>query len=396
MTIDVERFERTGRGRARRRRCRRWPGTALAAYGGELLPEDRYADWAEARREQLRRTHLDLLRLAGRWERVIEIDDTDEPAHLALMRRYADSGDRHAALRQFERMDRALRRELGVAPGDPAVQLRDRLLAEQGARTGRPGPDDRPRRGAGQGAEAVAGHRVRPQPDADHHRPGRGGQVDDAGRDRRAGGRVGLRRRAGHVGRGRGGVAVRAGRGGARRPVPATPRPARRAARRAPPGDRPGAGRGRAVLDRGQLAPAAVRRGHRAGPAGRRLDRPAAHRRRRARGRRRQPPAAALHRALDPRPAGVPGAGAPPGRRGPARWPTPGAACWSGTARRRSSWARSARPTSRRWSGASSRSPRPSCWSGSPRSVEASRSRSTSWPAGPRASRAGSRSWTSR
>ena len=42
-------------------------------------------------------------------------------AHLALMRRYAAHGDRHAALRQFERMDRTLRRELGVAPGSEAV-----------------------------------------------------------------------------------------------------------------------------------------------------------------------------------------------------------------------------------------------------------------------------------
>jgi hypothetical protein len=46
------------------------------------------------------------------------------------MRRYAANGDRHAALRQFERMDRTLRRELGVAPGREALALRDRLLAE--------------------------------------------------------------------------------------------------------------------------------------------------------------------------------------------------------------------------------------------------------------------------
>ena len=132
VSVDVDRFDELARaalaaGDATLAR------DALAAYGGELLPQDRYADWAERRREQLRLTHLDLLRLDGRWERVIELDDTDEPAHLALMRRYADNGDRHAALRQFERLDRALRRELGVAPAGRAVQLRDRLLAEHGA-----------------------------------------------------------------------------------------------------------------------------------------------------------------------------------------------------------------------------------------------------------------------
>ena len=83
---------------------------ALALYGGELLPDDRYEDWAEERREQLRLRHLDLLRLDGRWEAVVELDPSDEVAHLALMRRHAANGDRHAALRQFERMDRALRR----------------------------------------------------------------------------------------------------------------------------------------------------------------------------------------------------------------------------------------------------------------------------------------------
>ena len=106
------------------------PREALTLYGGELLPQDRYDEWAEERREHLRLRHLDLLRLAGRWETVVEMDPSDELAHLELMRRHAANGDRHAALRQFERMDRTLRRELGVAPGKEALALRDRLLAQ--------------------------------------------------------------------------------------------------------------------------------------------------------------------------------------------------------------------------------------------------------------------------
>ncbi len=104
--------------------------TALGLYGGELLPDDRYEDWAEERREQLRLRQLDLLRLDGRWATVVELDPTDETAHLALMRQHAADGDRHAALRQFDRMDRALRRELGVSPGRDSIALRDRLLSE--------------------------------------------------------------------------------------------------------------------------------------------------------------------------------------------------------------------------------------------------------------------------
>src|SRR4030095_8144317 len=46
---------------------------ALAIYNGELLPQDRYEPWAEERREQLRLRHLDLLRLDGRWDTVVEL-----------------------------------------------------------------------------------------------------------------------------------------------------------------------------------------------------------------------------------------------------------------------------------------------------------------------------------
>ena len=49
------------------------------------------------------------------------------------MRQHAADGDRHAALRQFDRMDRALRRELGVSPGRDAIALRDHLLSEPDA-----------------------------------------------------------------------------------------------------------------------------------------------------------------------------------------------------------------------------------------------------------------------
>jgi DNA-binding SARP family transcriptional activator/tetratricopeptide (TPR) repeat protein len=106
---------------------------ALALYRGDLLPQDRYDEWAEQRREQLRQRRLDLLRLDEQWEAVVEIDPSDEVANLNVMRRHAAAGDRHAAIRQFERLDRHLRRELGVAPGRDAVALRDRLLADRDA-----------------------------------------------------------------------------------------------------------------------------------------------------------------------------------------------------------------------------------------------------------------------
>lgn len=97
---------------------------ALAAYAGPLLPDDLYEEWAEESREALRLLHVDLLRLAGRWEDLLREEPGDEEAHLALVRASADRGDVRGALRQLERMDLALSRELGTTPGPEARRLR--------------------------------------------------------------------------------------------------------------------------------------------------------------------------------------------------------------------------------------------------------------------------------
>lgn len=101
---------------------------AVERYTGDLLPEDLYDDWASAPRERLRQQHVALLALLGRWDDVVAIEPGNERAHLELMRRHAASGDRYAALRQFDRLDRTLRAELGVQPGRDILELRDRLL----------------------------------------------------------------------------------------------------------------------------------------------------------------------------------------------------------------------------------------------------------------------------
>jgi DNA-binding SARP family transcriptional activator/tetratricopeptide (TPR) repeat protein len=100
---------------------------ALDVQRGPLLPDDLYEPWAQDAREQLRVLRVDLLRLAQRWPELLHEDPADEQAHLALMRSSADRGDIRGALRQFERMDQALRRELGIVPSAEAQQLRARL-----------------------------------------------------------------------------------------------------------------------------------------------------------------------------------------------------------------------------------------------------------------------------
>jgi len=119
VTVDAIRFEQLARvavgkgdpGAARE---------ALAWYRGDLLPGDRYEEWATARRELLHLRRLDVLRVAGEWRELAELDPADEVAHVELMRRHLNAGDAAAALRQYEHLEHVLERELGVKPGEAA------------------------------------------------------------------------------------------------------------------------------------------------------------------------------------------------------------------------------------------------------------------------------------
>ena len=114
---------------------------ALGLYAGELLPEDRYEDWTEIPREELRSLHARLLyNFAALQERQGKVDDAvdlvrglirqdpaDEEAHRALMRLYAGAGQRARALRQYERFREFLRRELGAEPAEESRVLYDQI-----------------------------------------------------------------------------------------------------------------------------------------------------------------------------------------------------------------------------------------------------------------------------
>ena len=252
-------------------------GDAVAAaaaadrYGGQLLPDDRYESWAEAARDRLQLLHLRLLRQAGRWAEPARDRPTDAEAHLALMREHAARGDRRAALRQFERMERALHGELGVGPSEEAVALRDSLL--DGPGPGHPRRPDAGGAGRVTDADIAAG--------AGRGRPGsRPDRVLSPVRPRAwasppwprgcaARPRVRLADRPGGGVGDRGCLALRAGARGDRGPVPPASHPARRAGRPVPARHRPGAGRRDPRLGPAWRPPAAVRRGGRADPAGR-------------------------------------------------------------------------------------------------------------------------------
>ena len=129
LVVDVERFEAAAAGVPRGAED---PAPA-ELFTGELLPEDRYAEWTEPRREQVRALCLELLRTAGRWEEVLEIERSDERAHRALMERHLQSGNRQAAIRQFQLLREVLRVDLGVGPEEETVALLERAMAAAGA-----------------------------------------------------------------------------------------------------------------------------------------------------------------------------------------------------------------------------------------------------------------------
>jgi len=124
LTVDAVRFEQLARV-ALREADPHAAHEALAWYGGELLPGDLYEDWASDRREMLRLRRLDVLRVAGEWREVAELDPTDPEAHVELVRRHLSAGAGAAALDEYEHLERVLERELGadVATTLPLTRL---------------------------------------------------------------------------------------------------------------------------------------------------------------------------------------------------------------------------------------------------------------------------------
>ena len=120
VATDVERFERGDD----------------SAYGGELLPDQPYEQWALGPRARLRERRLAVMRSQGRWEDVLREDAADEEAHRALMRRHVASGDRPAAAREFRLLRDELSR-LGAEPSEETLALQRELTRGPAVRAAR-------------------------------------------------------------------------------------------------------------------------------------------------------------------------------------------------------------------------------------------------------------------
>jgi DNA-binding SARP family transcriptional activator len=109
---------------------------ATASYQGDLL-EGWYQEWCLFDRERLRNAYLAMLQKLmdrceadGRFEsglsygqRILTFDRAHERTHRRLMRLYYLSGDRSAALRQYDQCVEALRSELAVKPAESTLAL---------------------------------------------------------------------------------------------------------------------------------------------------------------------------------------------------------------------------------------------------------------------------------
>jgi DNA-binding SARP family transcriptional activator len=95
-------------------------------YGGPLLPDDVYADWTDARRQELRTRYLEALRAGGRSEELAAEEPGDETAQRAVIRAALAAGDRPGALRAFERLREALE-GVGLQPSVETLALHARI-----------------------------------------------------------------------------------------------------------------------------------------------------------------------------------------------------------------------------------------------------------------------------
>jgi DNA-binding SARP family transcriptional activator len=139
--VDADEFERLADDALRQKEISAYEA-AIAGYGGELLPEDRYESWCSERRTALAELHTRLLlgmaeslerrgsysEAAERLRDVLLQDPTREAVHRQLMRLYVWMGAPDQAIRQFHSCEAVLRHELDLTVQPETISLYDEIL----------------------------------------------------------------------------------------------------------------------------------------------------------------------------------------------------------------------------------------------------------------------------
>ncbi|NIR32739.1 MAG: alpha/beta fold hydrolase [Gammaproteobacteria bacterium] len=143
---------------------------ALDLYRGDFLEgftlkAEPFEDWLMEQRTRLRECALEALtELAAHYaeagdraraihaaHRLVTLDPLREAAHRRLIRLYAEDGQRHAAIKQYESCARALQGELGVEPQPETTALYQEILHHH--------PAPAPAKNDGETAQAAPGPR---------------------------------------------------------------------------------------------------------------------------------------------------------------------------------------------------------------------------------------------
>jgi DNA-binding SARP family transcriptional activator len=118
---------------------------AIAAYGGDFRADMAAGDWAQARRDELRRGFEAALLATGRlhaaagryqpavtaFRRAVAHEPLNETAHRELMSSWARLGEAARAVQHYRELVELLREQVGVPPAAETTALYRRLLGER-------------------------------------------------------------------------------------------------------------------------------------------------------------------------------------------------------------------------------------------------------------------------
>ena len=145
---DVERFEQAlAAARGARPASAALPDLqrAIAAYGGDFLADMAAGEWAQVRRDELRRSFEAALLATGRlqaaagrhqpavtaFRRAVAHEPLNETAHRELMSSWARLGETARAIQHYRELVELLREQVGVPPAAETTALYRRLLGER-------------------------------------------------------------------------------------------------------------------------------------------------------------------------------------------------------------------------------------------------------------------------